>query len=583
MSDRELVLRHVVADVHARRALPAEVRISGGRIASVRELTGSEALRVVPGILIPGLVDAHVHIESSMLPPWEFARVAVRHGTVATVSDPHEIANVLGADGIRFMLDDAAGSPFTFWFGVPSCVPATALETAGAALDADAVAALLDDPRLPYLSEMMNWPGVLARDPEVMAKIAAARARGKRVDGHAPGLLGADIAHYAAAGIETDHECRTAEEGRARIAAGMMLAIREGSAARNMDALLPVLREHPDRCMWCTDDAHPDTLLAGHINRLMARAVAAGIDPFDALRAGTLNTVTHYRMPCGLLRVGDRADMALVDDLRSFRVRRTWIAGSMVAEEGVSRLPGRASATPNRFRACRVSADDLALRTGPGAGSTVRAHVIAVEDGQLVTGHAMEAVTVSGSAVAGGAAAGGAAAGDVAGGGAAVHVADADRVVEPDPSRDLLLLAVVNRYTDAPPALALVRGIGLTRGAIASSVAHDSHNVVAVGASRAELAEAINAVCAARGGLALTASGTHVLELPIAGLMSDRPAEDVAATYARLTDGARALGSPLHAPFMTLAFLALIVIPALKLSDRGLVDATAMRFVPPLE
>lgn len=568
MSDRELILRHLVADVHARRTMPAEVRISSGRIASMRELTGPDASRVDPGILIPGLIDAHVHIESSMLPPWEFARVAVRHGTVATVSDPHEIANVLGADGIRFMLDDAAGSPFTFWFGVPSCVPATTLETAGASLDADAVAALLDDPRLPYLSEVMNWPGVLARDPEVMAKIAAAKAHGKRIDGHAPGLLGDDIARYAAAGIETDHECRTAEEGRARVAAGMMLAIREGSAARNMDALLPVLREHPDRCMWCTDDAHPDTLLAGHIDRLMARAVAAGIDPFDALRAGTLNTVTHYRMPCGLLRVGDRADMALVDDLRSFRVRRTWIEGAVVAEEGVSRLPRRASATPNRFRACRVGTEDLVLRMPPDTGSSARAHVITVEDGQLVTGHAMETVTVSGSAAAGG---------------AAERATGADGVVEPDPSRDLLLLAVVNRYTDAPPALALVRGIGLTRGAIASSVAHDSHNVVAVGASRAELAEAINAVCAARGGLALAASGTHVLELPIAGLMSDRPAEDVAGTYARLTAGARALGSPLHAPFMTLAFLALIVIPALKLSDRGLVDATAMRFVPPIE
>lgn len=547
MSDRELVFRHVIADVHARRTLPAEVRIRGGRIASIRELVGSEALRVDPGILIPGLVDAHVHIESSMLPPWEFARVAVRHGTVATVSDPHEIANVLGAEGIRFMLDDAAGSPFIFWFGVPSCVPATALETAGAALDADAVAALLDDPRLPYLSEMMNWPGVLARDPQVMAKIAAATSRGKRVDGHAPGLLGADIAHYAAAGIETDHECRTAEEGRARIAAGMMLAIREGSAARNMDALLPVLREHPDRCMWCTDDAHPDTLLAGHVNRLMARAVAAGTDPFDALRAGTANTVAHYGLPCGLLRVGDRADMALVDDLRSFNVRRTWIAGEVVADEGVTRLPRRASATPNRFRACRVSASDLALGLGRSA------HVIDVEDGQLVTGHSVERVS-------------------------APH-----GIVEPDPDRDLLLLAVVNRYSDARPALALVRGIGLVRGAIASSVAHDSHNVVAVGASRAELADAINAVCAARGGLCLSASGTQVLELPIAGLMSDRPAEEVAATYARLTDGARALGSPLHAPFMTLAFLALTVIPALKLSDRGLVDATAMRLIPPVE
>lgn len=545
------VLRHAVADVHARRTMLAEVRVRDGRIESIRELAGADVARIEPGVLIPGLVDAHVHIESSMLPPWEFARVAVRHGTVATVSDPHEIANVLGVDGIRFMLDDAAGSPFTFWFGVPSCVPATALETAGAALDADAVARLLDDPRLPYLSEVMNWPGVLARDPQVMAKIAAAQARGKRVDGHAPGLIGDDISRYASAGIDTDHECRTADEGRARIAAGMMLAIREGSAARNMDALLPVLREHPDRCMWCTDDAHPDTLIAGHIDRLMARAVLAGIDPFDALRAGTVNTVTHYGMPCGLLRAGDRADMALVEDLRDFRVRRTWIAGTVVAEDGISRLPRRASATPNRFRSCRVRSEDLALRLVAEASAT--AHVITVEDGQLVTGHATEAVAVR------------------------------NGCVEPDPARDLLLLAVVNRYIDEPPALALVRGVGLRRGAIASSVAHDSHNVVAVGASRGELADAINAVCAARGGLALTGSGTHVLELPIAGLMSDRPAEEVAATYARLTEGARALGSPLHAPFMTLAFLALIVIPALKLSDRGLVDALSMSFIPPVE
>lgn len=548
-----LTLRHLVADVHSGLVRPCEVHVRDGRIARVRPLEGRDAAQAEPGTLVPGLVDAHVHIESSMLPPREFARVAVRHGTVATVSDPHEIANVLGADGIRFMLEDAAGSPFTFWFGVPSCVPATTLETAGAALGPDEVSRLLDDPRLPYLSEVMNWPGVLARDPSVMSKVAAARLRGKRVDGHAPGLVGDDIVRYASAGIETDHECRTAEEGHARVAAGMMLAIREGSAARNMQALLPVLRSSPDRCMWCTDDAHPDTLLAGHINRLLARAVASGIDPMPALRAATLNPVRHYGLPCGLLREGDRADMVLVDDLTSFAVRRTWIAGTLVAQDGSSLLPRMPSATPNRFRDMRVKPEDLVLRAPTAAGSAATAHVIVAEDGQLVTGHAQVRVRVDGGAV------------------------------EPDPSQDLLLLAVVNRYAPAPPALALIRGIGLHRGAIASSVAHDSHNVVAVGASRAALADAINAVCAQRGGLALADGHVDSLPLPIAGLMSDAPAEEVAAAYARLTAGARALGSPLGAPFMTLAFMALLVIPALKLGDRGLVDALAMRPIAPVE
>jgi adenine deaminase len=545
----EIRLRHLVADVVAGTVRPCEVVVRDGRIASIAPVDGP----VDPGTLVPGFVDAHVHVESSMLPPWEFARIAMRHGTVASVSDPHEIANVLGADGVRYMLDDIAGSPFTCWFGCPSCVPATDFETAGAVLDAAACERLLDDPRIGYLSEMMNWPGAIGGDPQVLAKIAAAKARGKPVDGHAPGLAGEQAKAYFARGIETDHECFTLEEARGKAALGVKVLIREGSAARNFEALWPLLGEHPSLCMFCTDDAHPDDLLLGHVDRIAARAVAKGIDPMVALRAATLNPVRHYRLPCGLLQPGDRADMVLVEDLRSFRPLRTWIAGQPVAEGGVDLIARRPSGTPNAFRAARFAADDFRVRApAECAGAPeVGVHAIVAEDGQLVTKRAD------------------------------VRMRAADGVIDPDPSEDLLQVVVVNRYSDAPPASAFIRGFGLRRGAIAASVAHDCHNVVAVGASREEIAAAVNAVFAARGGLAV-ADGTQVdvLPLPIAGLMSDRPAEEVGAAYARLTAKAKALGSPLRAPFMTTSFMALLVIPALKLSDRGLFDGLQFRFVP---
>ena len=545
----EIRLRHQVADVVGGTIRPCEVTVRDGRIASVAPAAGP----VDPGILVPGFVDAHVHVESSMLPPWEFARVALRHGTVASVSDPHEIANVLGEAGVRFMLDDAAGSPFTCWFGCPSCVPATGFETAGATLDADACARLLDDPRIGYLSEMMNWPGAIGGDPQVLAKIAAAKARGKPVDGHAPALMGEQAKAYFARGIETDHECFTIEEARGKAALGVKVLIREGSAARNFDALWPLLAERPELCMFCTDDAHPDDLLLGHIDRLVARAVGKGIDPMVALRAATLNPVRHYRLPCGLLQPGDRADMVLVEDLRSFRPLRTWVAGELAAESGRDRVAPRRPATPNACRTARFTAADLAVRAPAACAGqdTVGVHAIVAHDGQLVTARVD------------------------------VRMAPAGGTVEPDPSQDLLQLTVVNRYADAPPAHAFIRGFGLRRGAIASSVAHDCHNVVAVGASREDLAAAVNAVFAARGGLAVADGGTvDVLPLPIAGLMSDLPAEEVGAAYARLTRTAKELGSPLRAPFMTTSFMALLVIPALKLSDRGLFDGLRFEFTP---
>jgi adenine deaminase len=529
-----------VVDVIAGRVFPGTATVADGRIAAIQEqATASNQY------LLPGFVDAHVHVESSMMVPSEFARFATVHGTVATVSDPHEIANVLGAEGVQLMVDNGRRVPFKFHFGAPACVPATAFETAGAVLDAAAVGGLFDRFGLCYLSEVMNFPAVLAGDADVLAKLKAARDRGLPIDGHAPGLRGEDARRYAAAGPSTDHECVTLDEAREKVGYGMMILIREGSAARNFAALHPLLRLAPAACMFCTDDLHPDNLLHGHIDRLVARAIAEGHDLFAVLRAATLNPVRHYGLPVGLLQVGDPADFIVVDDLRDFRVRRTYIDGRLVAEDGRSLIAGVGVSALNRWAATAKRVKDFHV---PSRGGPVR--VIEVQDGQLVTNE--------------------------------LHLPareDGGRLVA-DVATDVLKLTVVNRYADAPPALGFIRGFGLKRGAIASSVAHDSHNIVAVGASDEELCAAVNALVEAKGGLSVVDGARRdVLRLEVAGLMS-RDGDGVAAGYARLDHAARALGTPLRAPFMTLAFMALLVIPALKLSDRGLFDGRAFRFVP---
>jgi len=531
-----------VVDVEGRRLFGARILVGmSGRIEEVAPDASPG-----PGFILPGFVDAHVHVESAMLTPAAFARAAVRHGTVAAVTDPHEIANVLGADGVDFMLAEASRTPFAFATGVPSCVPATPFETAGAALGAAAVATLLDRPGVTHLSEMMNVPGVLAGDPDVLAKLAAARARGKPIDGHAPGLGGDELRRYVRAGISTDHECLTAGESFEKVAAGMRILLRRGSAARVFEDLLPVLARHPEACMFCSDDKHPDDLLEGHINDLARIAVRAGLDVFDVLRAACLNPVRHYGLDVGLLRPGDRADWVEVEDVRDFRVRRTVVGGRVLAEAGQSRLPEVAPLRrPNRFalRPVEPRAFHIAARTGA-------CRVIGVRDGELVTDAATCVPTVRGGAV----------------------VAD--------PARDLMKLAVFNRYgAAAAPALALVSGLGLGRGAFAASVAHDSHHVIAAGADDAALAAAVNAVVAHGGGLAATdGADLRVMPLPVAGLMSAGTCEDAAAAYARVATAVRGCGCGLRAPFMALSFLALPVIPALKLTDKGLFDA--VRFTP---
>ncbi len=538
-----------IVDLIGRRIFPGRVEWEQGRIRRIVSLPG----RRFADFIAPGLVDAHVHIESSMLPPAEFARLAVVHGSVATVSDPHEIANVLGEEGVDYMIREARRTLFKFCWGAPSCVPATPFETAGAALGLQAVTRLLRRPEVGYLSEFMDYPAVLREDPAALAKIAAARRAGKPVDGHAPGLRGTAAAAYAAAGIATDHECFTLAEARDKLAAGMSILIREGSAAKNFDALSPLLRSDPGRCMFCCDDLHPDELVRHHIDAHVRRGLATGADRFDVLAVASVNPVRHYGLDVGLLREGDSADFIVFTGWRNLKVRRTYLRGALVARDGRSLLPIAPARVVNAFRARPRRPEDFGLAAGRG-----RLRVIGAIDGQLITRCLRLAPRCAGGAL----------------------VADA--------GRDLLKLAVVNRYAArAPVAVGFIRGFGLRRGAIASSVAHDSHNIVAVGDDDASLARAVNLVIRHRGGVSVVGGtpGTGgsieaVLPLPIAGLMATGDGRSVAAAYGRLDALAKRLGSTLASPFMTLSFMALLVIPDLKLSDRGLFSGSAGKFVP---
>jgi adenine deaminase len=524
-----------------RRIFLAEVRWERGIIAAITRLDHEDPNKTY---LLPGFIDAHVHIESSMLTPAEFARIACRHGTVATVSDPHEIANVLGLEGIRFMCDNAALTPLPILFGAPSCVPATPFETAGARLESEQLEYLFQNRQAGYLSEMMNYPAVLNNDPQIMAKLDLAKRYGCPIDGHAPGLKGDAMRRYAEAGISTDHECSTLEEARAKLAAGMHILIREGSAARDFDALHTLISEYPERVMFCSDDKHPDDLVAGHINLLAARAVAYGHSVFDVLRCACLNPIKHYGLAVGQLRVGDRMDAVEVENISTFKTISTWIAGQKAAHQGTSLLTRIKPEPINRFNVSPITDAHLDVAA---KGGQIR--VIKVTDGELFTQETLHAPKI-----------------------------EDDRIV-PDPERDLLLLAVVNRYQDAQPALAFIEGFGLKQSALASSVAHDSHNVIAVGSDAESVCRAINAVIAAQGGIAAAnQAGVELLPLPIAGLMSHDDGDAVAARYAELNAIARQMGSPLRAPFMTLSFMALLVIPELKLSDQGLFDGRTFTF-----
>lgn len=536
-------------DILKKQIYPAIVHVQDGIIQTIEKMDNNSP--VPDQFILPGFIDSHVHIESSMLIPSEFARLAVVHGTVGTVSDPHEIANVCGVAGVDYMIENGKKVPFKFNFGAPSCVPATNFETAGAVIDSTAVEALLQRPEIAYLSEMMNFPGVLFKDPEVMKKIAAAHKMNKPVDGHAPGLRGEQAKQYIEAGISTDHECFTLDEAVDKLQHGMKIIIREGSAARNFEALIELVEDHPNHMLFCSDDKHPDSLVAGHINELCARAVAKGIDVFHVLKAACVNPVLHYRLPIGLLQQGDDADFIVVKDLTNFEVLETYINGLLVAKDGKTLIERVSSTIINQFDCKPVSVGDLAVaeQTYPSADGLIP--VMEALDGQLITNKlSLPGTLVNGHWVA-------------------------------DTENDILKMVVVNRYQQAPVAKCFIKNIGLKKGAIASSVAHDSHNIVAVGVDDESLAAAINLVVKEKGGVSCyTDEKQHqVLGLPVAGLMSTDDGYKVAEAYTNIDRMAKEAGSTLQAPFMTLSFMALLVIPHLKLSDKGLFDGDSFKLI----
>ncbi|MCG2614698.1 adenine deaminase [Terrimonas sp. NA20] len=536
---------HLV-DIPQKRIFPAEIKIQDGKIHSIQELPSSsvEADRFI----LPGFIDSHVHIESSMLVPSEFARLAVVHGTIGTISDPHEIANVCGLKGVEYMIANGNTVPFKFNFGAPSCVPATTFETAGATLDAGEVEQLLQRDDIRYLSEMMNFPGVLFKDEEVMKKIEAAHRLGKPVDGHAPGLRGKEARQYIDAGISTDHECFTAEEALDKLRYGMKILIREGSAARNFEALIGLLNDHPDQIMFCSDDKHPDSLVLGHINQLCERAVTKGIDLFKVLTAACVNPVKHYKLDCGLLQPGDHADFIVTSDLQKFNVLQTYINGQLVAENGRSLIERQNAGTINNFSCDLLKPEDFAIPVADHSAQTIP--VIEALDGQLITNR----LELKGK--------------------------QQDGYWVSDTVNDILKIVVVNRYTNAPVAKSFIKNIGLKTGALASSVAHDSHNIVAVGTDDESLCRAVNLVIKEQGGVSAAGNGKEmILALPVAGLMSTNDGYEVATAYTAIDKLSKEFGSTLGSPFMTLSFMALLVIPHLKLSDKGLFDGDKFAFV----
>ncbi len=537
--EKRSVVSGKVVDLFRRKIFNADVFVCDGKIEKIKE---SE--KEYEKYILPGFIDSHVHIESSMLIPSNFARIAVAHGTVATVSDPHEIANVMGVEGICFMIQNGKKVPFKFYFGAPSCVPATPFESSGAIIDSQKTKQLLENEDIYFLAEMMNFPGVINDDVAVLQKIKFAHQAGKPVDGHAPGLSGVGLRKYSAQKISTDHECSTLDEAEEKIKQGMKIQIREGSAAKNFTNLFPLIHSYPERIMFCTDDCHPDDLIKGHINKIVARAIANGGNLFDVLCAAMVNPVKHYGLNVGLLQTGDPADFIVTSDIVHFNVEKTYIDGSVVFDNGKPQFPLVKEKTVNHFNVQKININDIAIKA---KGEKV--NVIVAKDGDLFTGKEVVKANIENQKI----------------------VADVDN--------DILKIVVVNRYTPVEPVVGLIKNFNLKKGAIAGSIAHDSHNIIAIGTNDDDIVNAINTIIDTKGGIvACDNNDIEMLALDVAGLMSREEAEQVAKKYDKVSQKAKAFGSKLNAPFMTMAFMALLVIPELKIGDKGLFDVSKFEF-----
>jgi len=535
-----MIIESNLVDIHCKEVYPARLTVNGSIIENVERID-----KELKQYVIPGLIDSHIHIESSLVTPASFAGQAVSRGTTGVVSDPHEIANVLGVEGINFMLQDSAKVPLKFWFGAPSCVPATTFESTGAVIDSFAIGKLLDDHRIKYLAEMMNYPGVINDDPEVHGKIKAAIKAGKPVDGHAPGLTGRDLRKYVKSGISTDHECTSLDEALEKISLGMKILIREGSAARNLSELKNLIRTHPDMVMLCSDDMHPETLIKRHLDKIITQLLSEGYDLFNVLRSCTLNPAVHYSLNAGLLQKGQPADFVLINNYLEMNILETWIEGKKVYDRGRILFEYKKEDPVNRFQASFVSEKQLEIKK---SGNKMR--VIQAFDGDLKT---RELLINAGKG----------------------------NYFEPDLKGDILKIVVKDRYNDSPPAVALIKGFKLRKGAFASSVAHDSHNVICIGTNDKDITLAMNRIIEMKGGLSVACKNdVEILPLPVAGIMSNMPLKYVAGEYEKMSAKVRSMGSEMEAPFMTLSFMALLVIPELKLSDKGLFHGTTFNFVP---
>ena len=534
-----MIVQGNIVDIQNKRIFKGEIEIENDRIKEIREVN-----HTTDNYILPGFVDAHIHIESSMLVPSEFAKIAVTHGTVATVSDPHEIANVLGVKGVEFMIENGKKVPLKFNFGAPSCVPATSFESAGAIIDADDIKIMMENPDIKYLAEMMNYPGVLFDDADVLAKIQHAKNANKPIDGHAPSLRGNDVSKYIAAGISTDHECFSYDEALEKLQKGMKIIIREGSAAKNFEALIDLLPTHFENMMFCSDDKHPDDLLLGHINQLCARAIAKGMDVFKVLQVACINPVKHYNLDVGLLQKDDFADFIVVQDLQSFNVLETYINGELVAKNGESFVKHVDFEILNNFNTDFKKITDFEYHS-----ASDKINVIEALDGELITNKIEgDSLLIDGNLVS-------------------------------NIETDILKMTVVNRYQNTELAIAFIKNFGLKEGAIASSVGHDSHNIIAVGVSDEQICKAVNLIIKNRGGVcAVNENVEKIVPLPVAGIMSDKPAKEIGKAYAELDKMAKKMGSTLRAPYMSLSFMALLVIPSLKLSDKGLFDGHKFEF-----